>query len=58
MTNVLVVALGTLGNLDGDVGGDGSLGRRGRANSLDGNLPHIWRGMAGEMKMNAVVTGH
>ena len=49
--------LGTLGNLDGDLGSDGDLGRRGRTRSFNGDLAHDWR-RTGEMDLSMVTAGH
>lgn len=61
MTDVLVPILresGTLGKLDGDIGGNRSPGGRGGAKSFDRNLLHTWRRMTSEVEMNMVVAGH
>ena len=49
--------LGTLGNLDGDLRGDGILGRRGRTRSFHGDLAHDWR-RTGEMDLSMMTVGH
>ena len=49
---------GTLGKLEGDVGGAGSLGRRRRTRRLDGGLVHIRRRTTGDMKSSMVAAGH
>ena len=48
--------LGTLGKLDG--GGDRSPRGRGRTRRLDSSLPHVWRGMTGDMDVSIVAAGH
>ena len=57
-----------LGKLDGDVGGDRSLGGRGRAKRLDRDLAHVWRRVRDDIDMSmtsmmrsmtsVVVAGH
>ena len=54
----MLMVLGPLGRLNGDVGGEGSLGRRGRAKSLDRERVHIGRRTTSDMEVSMVVAGH
>ena len=49
------MVLGTLGNLDGDLG---SLVGRSRTRCFDRDLAHDWRRRTGEMEMSMAAVGH